>query len=589
MIVSAGETLEVTRTTRLSSLAVHEGAVLVAPEGQELTLTVDGVETGSVLDGTYGMATVIAAGTYSGDVVLTPTAAHIKPFYGAEFHLRQAVLVGKDGVVKGSSVLSAVRGGRLTDAGAKGVSLMSTGEAFNGVYVTDGASYTLTGTRIRWDGNGRNDFSTYGTAVTSMGAGTRVVLDGADIRTRGMVRTAVTATSGGHLVVKNSQIHARDGIPRDDYAFQLGHQMMSVPWMLGLEGNNRATMVYGSGNTAAYVNSELSAEKWGVLSTDLVSDSTLAVINCTATVTGSSGYGTFSDGATMHNLLLGTDFTVPSFVGITGGGHLTFDDSSRETVAALNDELDLRLTARELAALEPRSSVIESAAFGVMLQMWDGGSVHVGGGTRFSTGKTLFLVKGKQANITVDGSQGARVSAGNGVLVQVMETDDPGRADGVYTEPTEAPVRDTSFDTTAEHASDVTVSFTDIEVSGDFYNAMRDGKNLVITLDGTLLTGVVSAAVSRHAVSSISAANWDQLNHVTNTAQTAVNNGVLLELGAGSLWTVSGTSYLTKLVIDERARVRAAHGKSLTLTVDGTVTALKAGVTYTGAVALTVA
>ncbi|MFF3499462.1 hypothetical protein [Streptomyces sp. NPDC003247] len=120
--VSAGETWEVTGITRLDELVVEDGAVLTAPDGHTLTLTVDGVETGSVLDGTYGHATVIPAGAYRGDVVLTPAVDHLETFFGATFHLRQGLYVGASGVGRENSVLSGVRGGRLTDACAKNAS-----------------------------------------------------------------------------------------------------------------------------------------------------------------------------------------------------------------------------------------------------------------------------------------------------------------------------------------------------------------------------------------------------------------------------------------------------------------------------------
>ena len=85
------------------------------------------------------------------------------------------------------------------------------------------------------------------------------------------------------------------------------------------------------------------------------------------------------------------------------------------------------------------------------------------------------------------------------------------------------------------------------------------------------------AVTSRHAIS----------NHVTNTARPAINNGV--KLGAGSVWTVAGTSYLTKLVVDADATVQAPPGKSLSLAVDGTATALTPGSSHSGALVLTVA
>ena len=47
----------------LTSLTVAEGAALAAPEGQKVTMTVDGKET------------EIKAGTYKGDIVISVTGA----------------------------------------------------------------------------------------------------------------------------------------------------------------------------------------------------------------------------------------------------------------------------------------------------------------------------------------------------------------------------------------------------------------------------------------------------------------------------------------------------------------------------------
>ncbi|MGI5451879.1 hypothetical protein ACQEWB_01570 [Streptomyces sp. CA-249302] len=458
----------------LAVLVVEDGAVLTAPDGHLLSLTVNGVETGSVLDGTYGTTTLIAAGTYRGDIVLTPALEHTETFAGATFHR-----------------------GRLTHAWARDVSLSSTGEAFNGCYAAEGASYTLTRPRITFDGNGRCDFTTY----------------------------------GANVIVKNSRIRTREGRLPDD--------------------------VLGE--------------------------------NTSATITGDSGYGTYADGGSQTDLFLGTHFDVATFAAISTGGSVTFADSTREAVVALDSELDLGLTARESDAIGPRASIVESRGCGVMWHSGDGGSVDIGGGTRFSTAGTMFLDKAKQVTVTVDGSQGARLHTGNGVLVQVMETDDPGSPDGVCTEPTGDPDKDDTFDPTTVHTTDATASFTDIELKGDFYNAMRTGKNLVLSFARTRPAGVVSASASRHAVSSISAANHEQINHLTNTTRPAIDNGVIVTLGAGSAWTVTGKSYLTRLVVDTDATVQAPPGRTLSPSVDGAVTTLAPGSTYSGALTLTVA
>jgi hypothetical protein len=232
--------------------------------------------------------------------------------------------------------------------------------------------------------------------------------------------------------------------------------------------------------------------------------------------------------------------------------------------------------------------------------MWHskgGGSVDISGGTVLNTAETTFLAKGQQVAITVDGSDGARLNPGNGVLVQVMENDDPGPVvtdgvpynTGVYTEPTGDPDRVESFDVSAVHDADVTAAFTDIALKGDFYNAMRSGKNLVVTLANSSLRGVITASRSLHAVSPITSAEYRQLGEVTNTPQAAVNNGAIVTLASGSHWTVTSTSYLTKLVIASDAALNAPAGRTLALTVDGTSTAVTPGSSYTGALVLTVA
>ncbi|MFF5147927.1 hypothetical protein ACFY6U_50865 [Streptomyces sp. NPDC013157] len=592
--VASGETWEVTEITRLTELTVEDGAVLAAAGGHQLSLTVNGVETGSVIDGTYGTATVIAAGAYRGDVVVTPTVDHTETFSGSNFHIRQAVWAGADGVVRDNSVLSAVRGGKLTDAYAKDVALLSTGEDFNGFYVVEGASYTLIRPTVRFDGNGRTDFATAGSAITAKGAGTRLVVEDADIDNKGSMRSAVISHAGANVIVKNSRIRTRDGVLPDDYEFGLGPNLRSVPWMLGLSGNVRATTILGADASATYIGCDVSSERWGVLSTDSVTNAHLTAINTSATITGDSGYGTYSDGPTAHNLLLGTRVDAATMVAICGGGHVTFADSTREAVAGVDTDRDLRLTARELAAITPRGSVLHSRNFGVMfhtvgvMDPTAGGWADISGATRFTTGKTLFLNKSTSADITVDGSRGATLQAGNGVLYQLMETDDPAATGYVYTDPTTDPVKDDTFDTTAEHDTDATFTLTDIQVAGDIYNSKRDGRNLVATFTRTRIQGVISASKSMHLVDRITEENADDLGHVTNTAQAAVNNGVIVTLGAGSVWTVTGTSYLTKLTVAATATVQAARGKRLTLTVDGKETALTAGSTYTGAVQLTV-
>jgi hypothetical protein len=248
-----------------------------------------------------------------------------------------------------------------------------------------------------------------------------------------------------------------------------------------------------------------------------------------------------------------------------------------------------------LAALPARNTVVNSGHFGYMF--FGTGTLKIDGGTVVNSERTTFLNKGQQTTITVDGSQGARLNPRNGIILQMIELDDPGPVNvdgkmmntGVYTEPTDDPAKDTSFDVTAVHTADGAAAFTSIALKGDFYNGMRKGRNMVLTFEDSTVEGVITASKAEHRVSTIDSSNFYELGIVTNTAQAAVNNGVIVQLDSGSTWTVTGTSYLTRLSLAADAAVRAPLGGSVTMTVDGTTTAVTPGRTYTGAITLTVA
>ena len=581
--VADGETLTLSSTTRTSLLSIASGGTLAAPDGYILTVTVNGVETGSALVSTYGLTTLISPGTYRGDVVITVALENPQTFFGAfTYQLRQAVYVGASGIEPAFSVLSAVTRGQLGASSAQDLVLRSTGEAFDGFYVSDG-TYELVRPDIRFDGNGRLDFVGYGAALIGDGTSTRFVIDGACIDNTGVVRSGVIATNGANVIVKNSVIATHDGVLPADYTANIGPDMMTVPWMLGLSGNVRATIALGVDTKATYVNSQVSSTNWGVLSTDSDTEAEVTAINCDLTITDKEGYGTYADGSAIDRFL-GCRFNHVAFAAISTGGSVYFGDSTREAVAALNASQDVQLTYAELATIPETNTVIESTRFGVMWAQGNGGAVTIDGGTQLRTAETSFLVKAVKVTVTVDGSRGAQVRPGNGVLLQMMETDDPGSTTGVYTEPTGEPAKDSSFDVYTEQADDVVATFTDIALRIDFYNGRRGDQNLVLTLaNNSRLDGVVSASATRHVISSIDATEYEQLGRVTNTAQASINNGVIVSIGSGSTWHVTGTSYLTSLTVAGGGTV-AAGG----MTVDGeAIPRIVPGTTYTGAIVLT--
>jgi len=606
--VRSGETLVIKKITRTNYLMIEKGATLTAPSSYSLTLTVNGVETGQQLVATddevekVGSYTEFVTGVeYRGDIVLTPARSNDVSWQGLDFPIRQAVYVGSGGVVPAYSVASAVRGDVAKHA-ARGVSIASTGACFDGVYVNDG-TFELTDARIDLDGPGRCDFIGYGAAAIATGTGGRLVLDGVSIRNRGVVRTGVISDDGATVVVKNSYIECLSGPLPSGYEDTIDLEYMEdCPWMLGIKGDVRATNLLGNNSIAAYINSTVIAQDWGVLSTDSGSDCTMVAVNTDVSTTGATGgYGSYLIGnATEH--FLGMHYDVGTYACINTGGTAYYGDSTHAAIAAFNESLDLGLTAGEIAAIIPRNTVINSRRWGFM---WHGaGEIHIGGGTIVNSELTTFLNKEQQIVTTVDGSEGAQLNPANGIILQLMENDDPGPGleDGipvnnaVYTCPTGVPSRYADWSVTTVHDDSDSVSyFTDIALTGDFYNgvrggsAMDPGQNMVLNFDQTTTNGIISATVVTHYVSEIAAVDYLQLGVVKNEAQAVINNGVIVLLTSNSVWTVTGTSYLSVLTIDSSSSVAAPSGKTLTMTVNGTTTAIEAGETYSGEITITVA
>ena len=68
----------------------------------------------------------ILPGTYKGDIVLTVAENNVVKFSDKLIHyFRQALYVGRTGIVENKSVRSAVKGGEVTATGAKNIAITS--------------------------------------------------------------------------------------------------------------------------------------------------------------------------------------------------------------------------------------------------------------------------------------------------------------------------------------------------------------------------------------------------------------------------------------------------------------------------------
>ncbi len=559
---------------------------LPSAEGASITLTVDGVEQ------------TLAPGTYQGEVVLTVAQENPVAYTKASLvhPFRQAIYVDETGLVEEKSVLAAVTG-EVGDEIASGIRIRSEGENFNGIYVA-GGEYTIEDAELVFHGDGGNDFAGYGAAVMATGENTTLVIDNSTIETRGVVRSALVPAGGANVIVKNSSLSAAEGVLPEDYipSTSLGY-MKSVPWMLGLSGNCRTTNMLGANTQETFIHSEVSAEGWGVLSVDDCSNVKLTGINSRIFSTGEAAYGCYGIGNAIDRFY-GCDFELATYAAImTGGGSVLFDDSSAENVAMLNEELALGLSDEELAAIEPRGNTITTGGSAIMIFDASGGSAEMGGNTVVNAGRACFLCRSGVAEITVDGSEGAELNSDIGVILQMIDLDKAPRVnqeiDGVkysvypgpYAE-AYASAGEVELSASAEPSEstdkDVKAEFSSIELSGDFYNGTTGAvsvQNLDLKLEDVQLAGVISASFATHEKAELYPEDWQMIGVVENEVCPAVNNGVLVTMTKGSLWTVTGESWITRLELDESSEIKGV------MTVDGVETAIRPGV-YTGAICL---
>ena len=258
----------------------------------------------------------------------------------------------------------------------------------------------------------------------------------------------------------------------------------------------------------------------------------------------------------------------------------------------------------------------------------------------FKTGKSTFCVHGASTIIDVENTS---MTAANGTIVQLMDTDQCGMAMadfhipvGVVDEYVEG--RDLSA---ASLTEDVTFRLKDCAIKGNFLNSttnirayrnsaiagvgefhdtvigllpdwdaegddgadayggpiaarhhgddLRGPKNLGLELTGTSIEGIISSATQKYrdGLTTIVEDNRMELTNITQTPAPTVNNGIVITMDAASSWIVTGTSHITGLTLAEGAKVAAPAGKKLTVTVDGQSVDLKPG-TYAGKIVLTV-
>jgi len=567
--LDAGSTWVVNETTSLTNLTIADGATIKAPEGYSVTLTVDGV------------GTAIKPGAYKGKILITVTKEIIVPAGRSEPYIFKTAVYVKDGkYVAEKSVAATVAGGKVTDTSANDIKITSNEEKFNGIMITGDSRYSVRNPKISLTGNGGSDMVGWGAAIASNG-NAEVTIEKANIVTHGCIRTAIFVDDNSTMHVNDSSIEVYNGTLPAGYVFSLGGEggaMMSVPWMLGLTGNVRATNLVKNG-TAYYNNTHIKAQGWGALSTDQCRKGRLYATNCLIE-TVESGYGAF-----------------------------TIDDCIDKFSSCTFNVADMAVISQNGDAVFTDGTVVNSRRFGAMFWgEYSSGDLTIDKGSVFNTKSTAIQVKGCGVNIVVDN---AKLNPQNGIIIQAMESDDPNqpRDNSLSATPSSGRASSDSGRGSSNSggisgagrtsggggSSDVSAAFSNMTLNGDIINGNTTFRAMTVNFKNATITGAITTATVKHAlgpkgeeITSKTPELYHLVGEVNNTyCATNEKYGVNVSLDGKSTWIVGKTSYLTSLTVAEGATIKAPKGDSVTLTVDGVETAIKPG-TFKGKIVLKV-
>ena len=587
----------VKETISTHELTICPRAVLTAPEGKFLTLTVNGV------------GKQIQPGTYKGDVVLSVTDAyHMAP--GGLMRMNQigrqmhSAIVIKDGKVA-QTVPAILQGGEVADGKTEGVYMASSEECFNGMIISGDGEYTVKGVKADFEGYGDNDFLGVGCAVTIVDDA-KVTVEDCDFTMSGITRCAFHVGGHSDVLVKNTRMENLS--PESEWPG-------SFSWQVGFCGSNRLAQLTDLGNVV-YDNCDLKTNGWGILSIDGSEDSIKMVVkNSRLELSGprAHGYGAFC----------------------IGENEIVFDNCDVDVYG-----YPMLLMGMEgLGKASILNSRVKGRRFGAMV-IDDDNSVFTIKDSSFKTGKSTLCIKASATTIDIDNTA---MEPANGTIVQLMDPDESGMNVVEHRIPVgevdvALPDRDLSA---ASLKEDVVLNISNCDLKGNFYNSttnirayqrdtkgamglfhdtvvgilpmfelpkdgedapppmgpaarhdgddLRGPKNLGLNLKNTKIEGIISSADQKYrdGLTVIREDERMELGNITQTAAPTINNGVCIDLDKDSVWTVTGTSYVTALTLAEGAKVAAPEGKKLSVTVDGAAVELKAGA-YTGKIVLTV-
>ena len=600
--VEPGLVWEVQKDLELYILNYKEGGCITAPEGRQVTMTVNGV------------GTEIVPGCYKGDIRLQLTDIYNMTPHGlrtmAQIHtpMNPALVIRDNEVDVARSATILLQDGSYDGRQMTGTYMATTKGEQNGVIIEGDSTYVIDGAQFDMEGFASCDFVGAGAAVTTID-NAKVTIRNSDFNLSGVTRCAIHVGGESDVLVKNCRLINMS--PDSD-------KIDTFSWMVGFTGTNRLVQLTDHGRVT-YENCELRSNGWAISSIDGGGDVHMVMKDCYMELSGprSHGYGAFCIG----------DNTVTydhTHVKINGYPILIMGEEAIGRAAIIN------------------GSVIEGRRFGVMVHK-DDNSIITLKDSAFKTGKSTICSKGSASIYEIDN---VTMEPGNGVILQLMDNDETDMCTDNFYIP--VGVKDEYVKGrdlfTASETEDVIMNISNCDLKGDFLNStteiransrgvkgdagyfmhrnlgvvrmdgfgesadpgrhrhgstesteprhrddLQGAKNLGLNLKNVRIEGILSSATQayREGLFVIEPVNRLELSNVTQTAAPTVNNGVIVSLDEASSWTVTGTSYITALNLADGAVLTAPEGKSLSMTVDGVATAIAAG-RYTGKIVLTV-
>jgi len=574
-------------TMEFQELWIRERAIIKPPEDKELTLIVNGV----ICD--------LKPGRYFGEVVLRVSDYYVTPPTGLMYYnqilctLTPALCVENGRVSHEKSVIEGVWGGNVSDTEANGVYIGSSAECSNGI-VIDNSVYSIKNSRFDMEGFGCNDYIGVGSAISIYGD-SKVAIENCDFNFSGNFRCILHAGGNSRVRVSDCDI-TNIGLDLTDW---LGREF----WNIALRGSNRLTQL-SDYCEIEYIGCRMKSNGWGIFSLDGVIETKLTAKDCKITLTGpkSHGYGVFciaTNDVVLDNCVVDV-YGFPIFLmGMEGKGRWS----------VLN------------------GSMIKGRRYGIMCTNDDHSILTLKDST-FATERATMVIKSSATRIDIDNCV---ISAGDGIFVQMMDTEEYGMDMVKYLVPIgEKDMRIEDRDLTKATEDDVIINMSNMTVEGNIFNSvtnihaerhskaagmgrnhdtvvglveyatpgedeidlelLRSPKNLGINMKNARIKGIVSSAVQEYpeGVTEITPENWLDISNVTQTAALTVNNGVILSLDGDSIWTITGTSYISALTLAPGARVETVDGRTLKMTVNAKETPVAPG-TYTGDIVIQIA